>query len=595
MNYHPQMEFILEGGFRRILGGPLFEEDRKIGMLCFFPSEDKTNENELVKLFKKVKSVVNPFIGSIRAVEILHQKLALKDALMTISESITKIEDRNTLLNTVYQIIKRYIDHDCFGLFVLDETKEYHYELVSDEMLDHSGIQNKIEEKFGKDALYKHAGTGIETQMSQPTAIYNILDLQKNAIYHHPQLDLMVDMGLRHMISGPLIYRDEPIGLLTLQTKNTNYYNENHLALFKAISNQLSIVVHNMLTQEKIAKFNQQLVLEKDYLMEEVKIEYNYEEIVGESEAMQEVYKKIQQVASFDSSVMILGETGTGKELVARAIHNYSPRKDRPLIKINCANLSKDLFESELFGYEKGAFTGAVKRKIGKFELANKSTLFLDEIGELPLELQAKLLRVLQEKTFEPLGSNQIIECDFRLLAATNRDLKKEVKEGRFRSDLFYRLMVFPIVLPPLRERKEDVPALSQYFLNKYANRVKRSFKGIAKKSLQQMKSYHWPGNVRELEHLIERSVIISNSEVLELNIIEDLHQDVSHQSTGNFLPKTIKEVEVDLIMNTLKWCKGKIRGEDGAAKLLDLKPTTLESRMKKLGIKKEHVLEQLD
>lgn len=298
----------------------------------------------------------------------------------------------------------------------------------------------------------------------------------------------------------------------------------------------------------------------------------------------------MSRVSESNSTVLILGETGTGKELIARGIHQASARKDKLMIKVNCAALPPNLIESELFGHEKGSFTGATDRRIGKFELAHNSTIFLDEVGELPLDLQAKLLRVLQEREFERVGGKVTIKVDVRIIAATNRNLEKESQSGRFRADLFYRLNVFPIELPPLRERAEDIGVLANFFLEKYSKLNEIRVTSIAPKAMQQLKAYLWPGNVRELEHVVERSILLSNGPVLrEVHLPQNGQSD---QSSGSLYSQTIEELERSHIIEILKYCRGKISGCEGASGILDILPTTLHSKMNKLGITKTDYLQ---
>jgi len=332
---------------------------------------------------------------------------------------------------------------------------------------------------------------------------------------------------------------------------------------------------------EELEQMKNRLQEENIYLQEEIRIEHNFGEIIGRSQALKKVLSNVEKVASTRSSVLIMGETGTGKELIARAIHSISQRKDRPLVKINCAALPANLIESELFGHEKGAFTGAVARRAGRFELAHGGTIFLDEIGELPLELQSKLLRVLQDGEFERVGGSETFKVDVRIIAATNRDLEKSIDAGLFREDLFYRLNVFPIFLPSLRDRKEDIPILAAHFVMKYAPKDGKKIEAIPPNALSALNEYCWPGNVRELENIIERGVIISQGRWLKL---------------GDWLPKktavrteaeiaTMEEVEKAHIMKTLKMTDGRVSGEKGAARILGLNPQTLYSRMKRLDI----------
>ena len=317
------------------------------------------------------------------------------------------------------------------------------------------------------------------------------------------------------------------------------------------------------------------------YLQEEIKTEHNFEEIIGTSTAIKKVLQAIEKVAATDATVLVTGETGTGKELIARAIHHLSNRKDGVLVKVNCAAIPAGLIESELFGHEKGAFTGALARKVGRFELADKATIFLDEVGEIPLELQTKLLRVLQEGEFERLGSTKTLKVNVRVIAATNRDLEKEVREGRFRSDLYYRLKVFPIALPALRERKQDIPLLVSYFVTRFSGTMGKKVESVSAGAMEMLKNYPWPGNIRELEHVVERAVILSQGAELELGD----WMPKSANPSGTTPLATLEETERDHIIQVLTHTNWRVSGEKGAAAILGLKPTTLEARMKKLGI----------
>ncbi len=350
--------------------------------------------------------------------------------------------------------------------------------------------------------------------------------------------------------------------------------------------------LNNALNEVKILK--ERLEAENIYLQQEIKQEHNFDEIVCQGEALRKVLEKVNLVSGTDATVLILGESGTGKELIARAIHSTSKRNKRPLVKINCAALPANLIESELFGHEKGAFTGALSQKIGRFELADGGTIFLDEIGELPIDLQAKLLRVLQEGEFERLGSNKTMKVNVRIIAATNRDLQKSVQDKEFRADLYYRLNVFPVVSPPLRERKEDIPLLVNHFCKKYGMRLGRTVNSVPKKTLDVLMSYDWPGNVRELENVVERGLILSRANVLELGDwlpapeASQFVNKMSQKSTQSHRSLSLEEMERAHILEVLNATNWKIRGEDGAAVALGLNPTTLEARMKKQGIKRE-------
>jgi formate hydrogenlyase transcriptional activator len=338
-------------------------------------------------------------------------------------------------------------------------------------------------------------------------------------------------------------------------------------------------ITEKVLMEQEKARLEAQNV----YLQEEIKGSHNFEELIGGSTSLKKVLKNVERVAPTDSTVLITGETGTGKELIARAIHNLSPRKDKPLVKVNCAAIPAGLIESELFGHEKGAFTGALMKKLGRFEVADKGTIFLDEIGELPLDLQSKLLRVLQEGEFERVGGTQTFKVNVRVIAATNRDLEQQSKTGHYRPDLYYRLNVFPIHLPALREREGDIPLLVQYFVRKFAANLGKKIDRIPERMMTALQRYHWPGNIRELEHVIERAVILSEGP--ELEPIDWLSQ--SDGKSGSVKVLTLEELERQHIVDVLGQTNWRVSGEKGAAKILGLNPTTLEARMKKLGIER--------
>jgi len=322
---------------------------------------------------------------------------------------------------------------------------------------------------------------------------------------------------------------------------------------------------------------------QKSYLEEELEITHQFDEIVGESSGLKRVLKQVEDVAATDATVLILGETGTGKELLARAIHQLSSRHDHSFIKLNCSAIPTGLLESELFGHEKGAFTGAIAQKIGRLELAHQGTFFLDEVGDLPLELQPKILRALQEKEFERVGGTRTIPVNVRLVAATNRDLAKMLNAGQFRSDLYYRLRVFPVTIPPLRERRDDIPLLVRYFVSSHAKRMGRSIEAIPNETMQALVKWHWPGNIRELENFIERSVILSPGSVLRAPLAElQAVEEFAGQTDAN-----LEATEREHILRVLRECKGMIGGTNGAAERLGLKRTTLNSKLKKLGIKR--------
>lgn len=386
-------------------------------------------------------------------------------------------------------------------------------------------------------------------------------------------------LGLKNVYASALRVGQENLGTMFFLSDDLN------LNLLKGLCAQISIAISNIRANEKILAYKQLLEIENDQLKEQIRTIYNFSEIVGSGPEMQEVYHLMSVVADSASTVLLLGETGTGKELIARAIHNASPRKNKVMIKVNCAALPANLIESELFGHEKGAFTGAVERRIGKFELADNSTLFLDEIGEMPLEAQVKLLRVLQEKELERIGGKATIKVNVRIIAATNRNLEEEVKAGRFRSDLYYRLNVFPIVLPPLRNRPDDILPLAYFFVDRYSKNSGRKVSGFTPAVAQEMRAYPWPGNVRELEHLIERSVLLNSDTVIrEIHLPKPKPEE---KATLTRPSQTLSEMERSYIIDVLRQFQGKISGADGAAVFLDIPATTLHSKIKKLNIRK--------
>ncbi|MDF7814067.1 sigma 54-interacting transcriptional regulator [Hymenobacter sp. YC55] len=386
-------------------------------------------------------------------------------------------------------------------------------------------------------------------------------------------------LQLKSSMSVPIMLKGEPVVVLIVASKAAYAYTAKDLQLLQELTEQLAVALDNLLAYERIRQLSEQLEQEKTYLSEELKTSHNFEEIIGTSPALLEVLRGVGQVAPTDATVLLLGETGTGKELIARAVHNRSPRSARTMVKVNCAALPAQLIESELFGHEKGSYTGATERRVGKFELAHGSTLFLDEIGELPLELQAKLLRVLQEKEIERLGGKGPLKVDVRIIAATNRELAEEVAAGRFRADLYYRLNVFPLELPPLRTRPEDLLPLATYFLRKLSQKLGKPFTSIANASLQQIQHYAWPGNIRELENVLERAAILSAPPTLQLAA-----PLVSSAPPRNEV-KPMQDTMRDTILAALTQTNYRIRGPRGAAVLLGVKATTLEARMKKLGI----------
>lgn len=399
------------------------------------------------------------------------------------------------------------------------------------------------------------------------------------------------EAGIKSYLSMPVFFEGKSVGTINVSSLHKNAFNKEEIQLLKNVAQQIGTAINNAQQAEalkralsEVEELKNRLQAENIYLREEIKTEYNFEEIIGRSSALMNVLRKVEHVAPTEATVLIQGETGTGKELIARAIHNFGLRKDRPLVKVNCPALPAGLIESELFGHEKGAFTGALSPKVGRFELANGGTLFLDEIGDLPLELQAKLLRVLQEGEFERVGGSRTIKVSVRVIAATNRELKQAVEEGKFRPDLYYRLNVFPIFIPPLRERKEDIPVLVRHFAAKYSKKLEKKIDNISQEMMNGLLAHPWPGNIRELENVIERAVIIAHSPVIQIDESLEMRLDADSDTQRG---GTLEDVERSYILRILEDKGWVIHGERGAAVVLGMNPHTLRSRMKKLGIRK--------
>jgi formate hydrogenlyase transcriptional activator len=414
----------------------------------------------------------------------------------------------------------------------------------------------------------------------------------------YPMDQRLLETGLKSFCVVPLIIEGKSIGTLGISSRSADRFSEEDADFLCEAAGQVALAAANVKLYEEIAGLKARLEQENVYLREEIRTEHNFEEIVGSSKPLVTVLHAVEQVAPTDSTVLIYGETGTGKELVARAIHNRSARRERALVTVNCSAISAGLVESELFGHRKGAFTGAIEQRIGRFELADNGTIFLDEIGELPLETQVKLLRVLQEHEFEPVGSSRPVRVDVRVIAATNRDLLREVEGGRFRSDLFYRLNVFPVQMPPLRERRSDIPQLVALFLSRFAKRLGKKIDGVSKDTMTRLVEYSWPGNIRELQNVIERAVVMSSGPSLVLD--QDLvplpaennkvaagakkDTEPTHAAPGS--SPSLEEVERAHILSVLRQTNGVVDGPKGAAQILKVHPNTLRHRMGRLGIK---------
>jgi formate hydrogenlyase transcriptional activator len=500
--------------------------------------------------------------------ELGHEKDRLKLLLDMTNNLVSNLEPRD-LLRAISASIRQDMHCDVVGVWLPDAEGRQLRQLVQD-FPESNG--------FSKEDVL---------QPVEDTELGDVFKTGKPFVVR-TQADVTSEFGItairaESLQSGfalPLISRNRTLGVLTLGSRVENSFSPEDVDFLMRAAGQVAIAIENALAYREIAELKNKLAHENLYLEEEIRTTAGFDGIIGESSALQQVLQLVETVATSDSTALLLGETGTGKELFARAIHDRSRRKERPLIKLNCAAIPTGLLESELFGHERGAFTGAISQKIGRLELADQGTLFLDEVGDIPLELQPKLLRVLQDGEFERLGSTRTKKVDIRLVAATNRDLDRMIEDKQFRSDLYYRLNVFPIRVPPLRERPEDIPLLLQYFSQKYARRMQKEIESIPAAVIRKLTRWHWPGNVRELQNLVERAVILTRSSILEISIPE-LANNVARPA-----PATARDSdEQNTIVRILKETSGQVGGVNGAAARLGLKRTTLLTRMKKLGI----------
>lgn len=499
-----------------------------------------------------------------------HDRLRL---LLDLTNNVLSYLDLRQLCQAISSSVRRVMQSD-FVCLTLSDADPGRLRLYA---MDFPGSKGVVHEGV----LFSLEGTpsGLTFRSGQP----QVFDAKRMA-----QFDTGINPGLAEGLKSgcfvPLIHRHRVLGTLNVCRMTDSVFTEAEVDFLSQIASQVAIAVDNALHYGEISEARKRLAEEKHYLEEEIRTEHDFGEVVGTSAPLKTVLKQVEIVATTDATVLIQGETGTGKELIARAIHNLSVRSAHPFVKVNCAAIPRDLLESELFGHEKGAFTGAITRRIGRFELAHQGTLFLDEIGEIPLDLQPKLLRVLQEQEFERLGSARTIKTDVRVVAATNRDLTRMVKEQRFRDDLYYRLNVFPITVPPLRARAEDIVPLVRRFVDKFARRMNRPITNIPDAVIEALRRHHWPGNVRELQNVIERAVILASDGVLRVPLAE-LKSTLSTPPTAFPASRTLEDVERDHIRQALRETGWVIGGSRGAAERLGLKRSTLRSRMEKLGI----------
>jgi formate hydrogenlyase transcriptional activator len=492
--------------------------------------------------------------------------------LLEINNMLVSNLDLPELLRAISLCLRRVIPHDLASLALYDEASN-RLRVTALEFPDN-------EDLFVKDELVPLIGNpGGQAFTTRMPVISNTEGLEDN-----PFTRRFIIAGVKSGCTVPLISHDKALGVLSVASLRDNAFTSDHSELLMLIGNQVAIAVENALSYQEIKILKNQLQEAKLYLEEEIRTEHNFAEIIGNDQALKRVLQQVETVAATDSTVIIYGETGTGKELIARAIHNLSKRRDSTLVKVNCAAIPTGLLESEMFGHEKGAFTGAIERRIGRLELAHRGTIFLDEVGDVPLELQSKLLRVLQEHEFERLGSSRTIRVDLRIVAATNCNLAQMVAEKRFRSDLYYRLNVFPIAIPPLRERSEDIPLLVNFFAQKFAHKMKKRIEKIPKETMTILCNYQWPGNIRELENLIERSVILTRGALLEAPVSE-LRGSIRSTAEQPDQASTLETIERNHILNVLRQTNWVIGGPNGAAARLGLNRSTLNHRMRKLGI----------
>jgi formate hydrogenlyase transcriptional activator len=571
-------EFLKTARERRVsslLLVPMTTGDRHLGILAFGSLEATEISRHEIDFALRVASEFAVTVDSyLTQQKYLHERDRLQ-LLFDVTNSLVSKLSPDALFSAVAEQISKVVACDFAALALLDKNTG---ELIL------SGLYAAGHRKTDLD-LTRARPDGLPSAEALSTGNPVVTDRPDIERFPSPIYKRWVEAGFCSMCTIPLVTTNSTLGTLELARRNGQAFTSDDVELLNQVSRQIAIALENSLAYRELAEMKERLATEKLYLESEIRFDQNLGEMLGESPAFQAVLKSVQIVAPTDATALILGETGTGKELVARAIHGWSGRSKHGFVKVNCAAIPSSLLESELFGHEKGAFTGALTQRIGRFELAHQGTLFLDEIGEIPLELQPKLLRAIQEQEFERLGGNRTIHVDIRFVAASNRDLKAMMDEGKFRSDLYYRLHVFPFHVPPLRERREDIPILTRYFTQKYSKRMGRKIDAISSAAMDALARYDWPGNIRELQNVIERSVVLTRGRVLELAMPE--------MSTGLIAaaPKfdLASVAERERIVQALKDAKGVVAGPNGAARLLGLKRTTLQARMKKLRITRDY------
>jgi formate hydrogenlyase transcriptional activator len=567
------VDLLKQKGVRSYCTLPLTTAQKRFGALGLGSSRPNAYGEDDVQLLRRVAELVALALeNAMTRAAFLEEKERL-EMLLEVSTTLMSNLDVQQLFPTISALIRRVIRQDYASVALYEEPNRCLRVYALDSPL--------ADELIGPETVVPIAESASGTFfLNGETKVYNREDL---VAVGSPVMMRMLELGIQSFASIPLITRKGKLGTLNLGSATDHAFARQDISFLKQVAAQVAIALDNARAYREIAELTDKLRKEKLYLQDEIRSVLNFEEIVGESPALKHVLTQVNTVAPLDATVLILGETGTGKELIARAIHRMSSRKDGSFIKLNCAAIPTGLLESELFGHEKGAFTGAISAKIGRLELADKGTLFLDEVGDIPLELQPKLLRVLQDQEFERLGGIRTIRVNIRLIAATNRDLAKSVAAREFRSDLYYRLHVFPVHMPPLRERGKDIELLVHYFVQKFSRRMNKQIETIPTEAMNALTRWEWPGNVRELENFIERSVILSAGTILNVPLSElrSVYEGASHDAT-------LESLEREHILRILRESGGVVAGSHGAAARLGMKRTTLQSRMLKMGISRE-------
>ena len=556
------MAHLAGSGLRSLCALPLSTAHRKLGSLVLISSVENAYSEEELKFLSLVANQIAVALESARS----HEQLRL---LLELTNRVVSKLDLPELLKEIVSGVRRVIGADAVAVVLPDEEtgKLRRY------AIDFPGREDIAEQECALACVERAFRAGRRVNLS------------KEEIAAEPKF---VEVGHKSVCMFPVGTHGRVFGIFGVASRMESAFTEDDLSFLGQIADQIALAVENAVAYREISQLKDKLARENVYLESEIRNELGFEDIVGKSPALRKVLDEIATVAPTDSTVLIYGETGTGKELIARALHNLSSRTSNAFVKLNCAAIPTGLLESELFGHEKGAFTGAIAQRVGRFELAHRGTIFLDEVGEIPLELQPKLLRVLQEREFERLGSTRTLRSDARLIAATNRNLKAMADEQKFRSDLYYRLNVFPISVPALRERSEDIPLLVRHFVQQFSQRNNRIIETVPSETMEALVRYPWPGNIRELQNVIERAVIVSKGPVLNVPIA-DLKPDVRAKSApadNKNLQETLEEVERSAILGALEESSWVVAGPKGAAARLGMKRTTLQLRMEKLGIR---------